>query len=126
MVNIKELRLNNLVYQYGEISHIYTLDRGGISFCRINDLDINKQSGLEYESHEDVFSPIILTQEILLKCGLTKPFTNGHTYIKDTMSIVFYNGIIENVGGVQIKIKSLHQLQNLYFLLSGKELEITL
>ena len=82
--------------------------------------------------YADEFDPIPLTEEILLKCGFT--------YIKETFSYhdKFHNIYISTIGefvfspfcsndgDCLIKIQYVHQLQNLYFALTGQELEINL
>jgi hypothetical protein len=75
--------------------------------------------------------PIPLTEKILLKAG----------FIKKRISLTFnefsfYNEDLENVyidldqgqclSGICIKVKYLHQLQNLYFALTGIELQFKL
>ena len=79
--------------------------------------------------------PIKLTEEILLKCGFN--YKDGE-YIKGLWKLVPDFPKEEVVGyGLFIKrldwtrtnensIKYLHQLQNLYFALTGKELEVKL
>ncbi len=94
--------------------------------------------------------PIPLTEEILLKCGLTKHYDAkaGSDYlhlhiqgstIRDSSHIRFdieenssitWKGWIFNQNQVDFFIpydlKYLHQLQNIYFALSGKELDVVL
>lgn len=75
----------------------------------------------------DMFSPIPLTEEILLKCGFEKAGIyycmggneDGGIVLKLNDSM--YYPIITSFG---IPIKYLHQLQNLHFALTGKELEV--
>lgn len=73
------------------------------------------------------YLPIPLTEEILLKCG----FDHDVDYMmsKKGLTICF-----EKIGDAlmcflecaNIEIKYLHQLQNLYFALTGEELEVNL
>lgn len=69
--------------------------------------------------------PIELTEEILLKCGFVKcSYIDNHYNV---LGMVIWNCnemFICNKNGVQLKY--LHQLQNLYYCLVGKELEINL
>lgn len=76
---------------------------------------------------EDFFNPIPLTPEILEKCGfewdiVTKRYWNSGpieiSLIKQTANIGRDTFILE--------FHHLHQLQNLYFALTGIELEISL
>ena len=139
-MNTLELRLNNLILENGEIRKIYQLDMGGISFYHINDLRINKQNGLEQNSYNEVLKPIPLTEEILLKCGFEN--TGIHFSIKtgyyfdvrqekkqSKLSINHTgadNYFVVSPGNGSIYLKSLHQLQNLYFALTQTELIINL
>lgn len=70
-------------------------------------------------------SPIPLTEEILLKCGLEyqRPdFIKGSFAIRDfDGGYIYLNGLD---GGLIYEY--LHQLQNLYFALTGEELEVKL
>ena len=83
----------------------------------------------EYEN----IRPIPLTEDILLKCGFEKESMNEHTDYYNLHPLhIFYNVangfeyFHSQFGGKFIKITSLHQLQNLYFALVGKELDVKL
>lgn len=77
------------------------------------------------------YQPIPLTEEILLKCGFIKLDKEDYFYIlqydmnlkigEDLKLIAWYDLALNNV-----KIKYLHQLQNLYFALTGSELNVKL
>lgn len=76
------------------------------------------------------FCGIPLTEEILLKCGFVKVqgFINGvglfysykHKNLKYALSASFRLSVLD------IKITNLNQLQNLYYSLTGEELEVCL
>jgi hypothetical protein len=76
--------------------------------------------------------PIALTPEILEKCGfklLSDFYGLQHTY--GYIAILFENStlMIEDLHDDSVNIKApkyLHQLQNLYFALTGEELQIKL
>jgi hypothetical protein len=82
--------------------------------------------------------PISLTPEILEKCGYIKTdnqYKNSKSecYVDyDTMFISEFNGKFEftilstDTNGYDVPLTSLHQLQNLYFALTGEELQINL
>ena len=79
------------------------------------------------------YEPIPLTPEILEKAGfeLTNPLNieNANTYFKEGLNeFISYHGegicIYESTK--KRVIKYLHQLQNLYYALTGEELEISL
>lgn len=100
----KELRIGNYVYQDGEFIQgitclsIYKFDMGNINL-----------------------EPIELTKDWLIKFGYTKEDSNfwfiGHIVWE------YDDGIfICNKNGITLKY--VHQLQNLYFALTGKELKL--
>jgi hypothetical protein len=82
--------------------------------------------------------PIPLTSEILEKCGFEKRQEyNGLAFKKNNFELwkgsnwefFNYSVVTRNEDGINepdIDVKYLHQLQNLYLALTGKELEITL
>lgn len=100
-----------------------------------------------YETHEDCFyakdakgssfkntwadlQPILLSEEVLLKCGAT---VDGIEYtIKASalpINFRFHSGITYcYFGDVYIgdRVKYLHELQNLVFALCGREMEVSL
>lgn len=126
MINASELRIGNKV---ASGDRIYTATAETIS-------SIDK--GLVY------VDPIPLTPEILLKVGFEFGVSDNGTYyidlngIDQQLEIVlsgkeFYPQLVQapelSTEDCQIvslnKIESVHQLQNLYFELTGKELNIT-
>ena len=81
--------------------------------------------------------PIPLTEDILLKCGFIEVFGVKKEYkikINKKEDILVYNLIVEETsiwtdyGGFYLdnQINYIHQLQNLYFALTGNELTIKL
>lgn len=88
----------------------------------------------------DVFNkfhkPIRLTEEILFKCGFKDIYNKmwlileGSPNIeinKSTFQVSVWETINDETEGIYLNnIRYLHQLQNLYFALTGKELEINL
>lgn len=120
-----ELRIGNYLYPFKDQAHKVV----GI---------VGNLIGLEFEFNmviqDDIknIEPIPLTEEWLIKFGF-RP--NKHGYIFDTFRVknlvtgffygyipVFLDGEEEDIEDVQIKY--VHQLQNLYFALTGKELTI--
>lgn len=73
-------------------------------------------------------NPIPLTEEILLKAGFSKKVDLiWSIYTKDWIGLYKMDGTpYYEVDDTYTKIKSVHQLQNLYFALTGEELEIEL
>lgn len=124
MVNVMELRLGNKVY---------ITPLGVNKVYEIGSLDFAQKTC-------DNYNPIPLTHEILEKCGFENRFRphgeshfknywlpknnygiaycqNGNDYYKESH---FY------CGKTDVDITTLHQLQNLYYALTGTELEIKL
>ena len=111
MIQSQELRLGNLLLQYGQEE---------VLVHKIGTESVNDRPLAE-------FSPIPLTTEWLEKFGFDKKFDS---YWKGAYS----NGnswdfIIQNeIGGVFVfkftKIQYVHELQNLFFCLTGEELEV--
>jgi hypothetical protein len=81
---------------------------------------------------EDYFQPIPLTPEILEKCGFEKVETMGlmevYQYAGDGLEISIENDFYYCNGGYtcDVRLTSLHQLQKLYYAVTGEELTITL
>lgn len=128
MIQANQLRIGNWILKDGKYfqiiyginkKYVYGLD------SEILDSHINK-------SELNNLHPIPLTEEILLKCG----FDNGYEItIKIGRKKIVFNWSIKIVStGYRSgwycekyrNIKYLHQLQNLIFALTGKELEINL
>ena len=120
-MNANELRIGNLVEYFGireliaiknhKIKLINESEKGNfiIEWCPIDSSSLK---------------PIPLTEEILLKLGYNK---EGSFYrIKNSRladALIHNDGIDINVHGVHLThIKYLHELQNLYFALTKKEL----
>lgn len=78
----------------------------------------------------DELTPIPLTEEILLKCGVYYDIDSDTFKISncslqlDIFDFEEYDCVV--FGESLIQIKYLHQLQNLYHALTGQELEIEL
>ena len=134
-----ELRIGNLIQKNGKIHYTNIFTLRDIKNLSIDDTDI--------------FEPVTLTEEMLLKCGFVKVKNKdkedlreyiGHTAQKAKYAIFDTDIFITKVDkrGLlwrsvdcdfmvlfyhkSIPIKYLHQLQNLYFALTGQELEINL
>lgn len=102
----KELRLGNYVYNGGIIS-----------------LDIE----MLYAFNECLYDlqPIPITEQWLLDLGFkAKKAYNRTFYYADSFNewkVIYQDGLIKRNGKV---IKHIHQLQNLYFALTGQELKL--
>lgn len=110
-------------------------------YCTINgaDLRIMQDDENYLKSHE----PIALTPELLEKCGFKKGnicYNNGYSiellktdfYLRPSYEGGFYWGFNLSKDKMDCELNDvksihyLHQLQNLYFALTGEELEINL
>lgn len=122
MIGIKDLRIGNLVKVNGTTVLVDSVHRNGIRV-----VDVEDKFPIPYELD---FTAIPLTEEILLKCGFKVEYKKGsHTNFRVYRLVEFtYN---TNHGWwfhnhLAHEPKHLHQLQNLYFSLTGKELEVKL
>ena len=130
----KELRIGNYVTNKWNSSFMLvdSINEKGIDL-RIEDdgnwpeLAVHK---IEPYYTFDELKPIELIEELLLKCGFV---FNDNAYFStprrnDSIKIVGYDGhyyfIVNKLKS--IRIKHLHQLQNLYFALTNQELKIKL
>lgn len=93
-------------------------------------------SVLESDTNEKLpWQPILLTEEILLKCNFRKS-NNKLMFLyvpilKMEIHAELFRGkwlieLINDIKPIVTEVYYLHQLQNLYFALTGKELEIKL
>lgn len=118
-----ELRLCNLVLFDGEIKKINTVD------ITYQEYWLNHK-GENSLKPEEKLQPIPLTKEWLLKFGFIWRGVIGKSrfltnYTPCGKAIVVKDGYIIFSGvTIEIKIKHVHQLQNLYFALTGEELKI--
>jgi hypothetical protein len=124
MIKANELRLGNI---------INWLSSDGWKFTRVN-IKMLKLLPKREDVHEYLAAKDVpLTPELLEKCGFVKtkmPFTGEIGYAKSDEGNYFI-GLVENAYGFSLhnphfnlQIKYLHQLQNLYFALTGEELAI--
>lgn len=111
-MNASDLRIGNYVkgVRVGKVKTIFS------THFQVD--DINSVS-LGY-SIQDKFEPIPLTEEWLIKFGFTKNFEEYSTKHLKIGKRVNKKGFY--YGGREIK--HVHQLQNLYFALTGEELTI--
>lgn len=130
MIDVKDLMVGN-----------YVLDRGGKTL-RIDYFEQDKVC-MEIEGsylnpyplhplteYFEYLQPIILSEEILLKCGFEnkikgnychKEFTKLYVNIGNSIGINF-----GNKNGILKFVDYLHELQNIFWILTKQELEIKL
>lgn len=125
-----ELRIGNLVYTTNDneedittldLSEIIQIDIFGNGFCN-TETDIGKRySDIEdycYFTKNCELKPIPITEEWLLKFGF-------EGWDIDNYTLILTNGNffkLECLDPIATNIFYVHQLQNLYFALTGKEL----
>lgn len=86
------------------------------------------------ERSHNFYQPIPLTEEWLLKMGFElSGHQLGEEYSRGNFSMYYYNGdypdyegeiLASCFNGNNVEIKYIHQLQNIYFALTGEELTI--
>lgn len=131
-MTVQELRIGNKVQDAnGFIFDVVSIHKDGTVYC---DFDGNEGDVWEFDNENPCYG-VELTGEILLKCGfelkgLIYRINNGkdsqfdvnYSLVKGFYYFEYYKNSIRYV----IKLNYLHQLQNLYFDLAGKKLEVNL
>lgn len=144
-----DLRLGNLVYYKDKLfneNHIVKLIciGEGDKFMPNQIWYENKEVRGSTHSFDDIL-PIKLTEEILLKCGFEKHevFDSGRGYISIYSYKSFFCDLLSDkfeycrkntndIGDyvcltpLSVPLEFVHQLQNLFYAITGKELEIKL
>jgi hypothetical protein len=120
----EELRIGNLVYITDETYSMFYKQE-----TEINIHNLMYLSGETKEPIEFSLEPIPLTEEWLVKFGFNILLTEKESilYRKNSQDVNVHpiGGFTYGVRGVPVvKIKNVHQLQNLYFALTGEELAI--
>lgn len=112
-MEVNELRVGNLYVNYEDKICPWGCDDFAMLW---------KNQGLEVD--ELIRNFIQLTDEWLLKFGFVEEFENK--FYKNSIAIeIFENECIVYLGDfVDLSIKYVHQIQNLYFAMTGEELAI--
>ena len=125
-----ELRIGNLVSFGGRMATVYQINRSEVSIMYkgyIKEIDEVRRSTVSINDIE----PVRITEEILLKYGFYKDGGSIRFYIKHVMnsSICTFRVLLSNAGlyftsNVEwgVNMTGVHQLQNLYFAITGQEL----
>ena len=147
MIKANELRLGNLVMtKFGKVKIIDAIHGDGTDNYRYPG-----SRGIEFIETTDIkcssdYKPIPLTEEWLLKFGFEKyeitgsyiktpkdtakgfgfRFHTQHPFTEDLFNSVVECSYMEQQLYVKNGLKYVHQLQNLYFALTGNELNIKL
>jgi len=130
-MDAKELRIGNIVWDdYSGNMIVYGIVTGGIN----PRVELRKSEKLPSGSYlVEAIKPIPLTEELLLKFGFVNVHVdhrapNHKAFEKEAMHLkIYYTGQIgiwwinQHITTITTKV---HQLQNLYFALTGEELTI--
>ena len=138
MVNEKELRIGNYIQyskngsiKYDTVKSIYYDDDLGTYSIELANRDFNL-----FHLTVNGMSPIKITEELLSKCGFSQIY--GSDPQEPNAMLLYYNSTgdftimsTENDRNTfhyetGITVTSVHQLQNLHFSLTGKELDVLL
>lgn len=119
MIEAKELRLGNIVNKNYRVVEIDTSGCGLVD--NNNPDDIASYIYLCYKN----IKPIPLTEEWLLRFGFEKPL-NSSWCVKGEIELDLDKGIKYFIFGnlKHVELKHVHQLQNLFYALTGEELTI--
>lgn len=124
-----ELRINNLVNTYKDDVHYGIEVVSSISNAGVNECLTGEYSAVfKHPTNDDlIIKPIPLTEEWLVKFG----FLNVNSVEYPNYKLSFYTCMVRNESinicnnhGFIKDLKHVHQLQNLYFALTGEELTI--
>lgn len=132
-----ELRIGNWVKSLDIEYSVISIDQKG----NVKGMDVlATEDGNTTFNLDKTIQPIPLTDDILLKCGFDNNPNwlgrfDGTTHVLDLGYLFFAKGMMSIEGvtlfdnssrSTGIHIKNLHHLQNLYFALTGNELEINI
>lgn len=120
MINSNELRIGNYVklFDTNDCYKIHLVSKKSVQ------IESGLIGGEVFKL--DNLHPIPLTEEILLKCGFE--LIKGW-YVKGKIELFNINNnyfTTPSKGIISVDIIYLHQLQNLYFALTGQELQVNL
>lgn len=127
MISCYELRIGNYVLADGNLQQV-----SGVNHTTASTLIEGKNNGQAVSEHNlDNIEPVPLTGDILRQCGFVyhdyfKFWQLITTGIRSEMNISPDYEVIDFMRKpILKKLTSLHQLQNIYFLLKGRELHFT-
>ena len=85
-------------------------------------IQVNENKIRECVDHPDRFAPIPLTEEWLLKFGFEYSDLNGDSGLWKIPPFQIYGKYNQFIYDYRLDVNYVHQLQNLYFALTGEEL----
>jgi hypothetical protein len=117
MIQANELRVGNLLKAWFNTNNGFEQTVIEISPMVIDEI---------YHGVTD-YEPIPITEEWLLRFGFIKDPYMDYVYEKDGTEFRLLNAqcdLIINSVGVSVSFNSIHQLQNIYFAITGEELKM--
>ena len=125
MIQSNELRIGNYVLCEGRLERLAMIDNK-TSAVDVESTDVAQKGGIAFSN----IQPISLTDDILRQCGFIYhdyfkfwQLVSGKDALRSEMDIDRdYNFIDFMRRPLVKKVTSLHQLQNIYFMLKGQEL----
>ena len=130
MIQPNELRIGNWVYDSKYTQYPMQVVLIGSDYVY---LDFEGNEGDVWECDCKEIVPIPLTEELLAKCMFSEYEFEDDIFLHDEEDVcvqksgkVYYPYSFENSDTIGTPIRYLHQLQNLFFALTGKELEVKL
>lgn len=124
----QDLRIGNWIFDAGDEQKNFQIEQ----ICKDSDgfsgyYVVFRNGSFKSSISSDLIQPIVLTPEILEKCGFKTPEMYQDTVkFKDGVMLDLHRGKILLRDNDRIELMYLHQLQNLYFALTGEELEVKL
>lgn len=126
MIQSNELRIGNMLHFpfTNEKVEVLGINAHVENFKIINSISFKKESNL-YCEKISVLKPIPLTEEWLFKLGFEGSEIFKNSYILNSVEIYIQDGLYwYDFGNDRVEVKTIHQLQNLYFALTNEELTI--
>ena len=129
MIKVEELRIGNCIQnKNGFVSYITGIFKESVH------VDFDGNNGDIFKIDSGDLYHVTLTEDLLLKCGFKKILggIGWDKFIKDGVELSFAPLVgggyipVYRFNNDYIKIRFLHQLQNLFWCLSQKELEVNL
>lgn len=118
-ISARELRIGNTVYSFGQVVTVLEVLKNRVHV---------KRDGLDnyYPGYESL-TPIPITEEWLLKWGFK---LDEYRFVFNQWRVTSGRPLYKWILGCDAcpymgKLEYVHQLQNLYFALTGEELELT-
>jgi len=129
MIRSNELRIGNYVLCEGRIERLAMINNK-TSAVDIESNDVAQNGEIKFSN----IHPVSLTDDILSQCGFIYndyfkfwQLVNGKEELRSEMDIDRDYNVIDFTRRLLVKkVTSLHQLQNIYFMLKGQELSFQL